>query len=159
MPRFVRRQRERQAHLEGVAGFDRNRWPTSVGTGGRFASESVADLARITHSVEHGATQVRVLDTIRASHASPGLLQRALQIEQYDAAGPRPRGSCARQDRWRVISALGARLSANAEAQDQSGCLASIGSPVSRLDHAPERSTSERVQGQAPPSEGEELLR
>ena len=48
MPRFVRRQRERQAHPKGVAEFDRNRWPTSVGTGGRIASESVADLARIT---------------------------------------------------------------------------------------------------------------
>ena len=32
----------------GVAGFDRNGWPTSVGTGGRIASESVATLARIT---------------------------------------------------------------------------------------------------------------
>jgi hypothetical protein len=48
VPRFVRRQRERQAHPKGVAEFDRNRWPTSVGTGGRIASESVADLARIT---------------------------------------------------------------------------------------------------------------
>ena len=48
MPRFVRRQRERQTHPKGVAGFDRNRWPTSVGTGGRIASESVAGLARIT---------------------------------------------------------------------------------------------------------------
>jgi hypothetical protein len=50
VPRFVRRQRERQTHREGVAGCDRNRWPTSVGTGGRIASESVAGLARITHS-------------------------------------------------------------------------------------------------------------
>jgi hypothetical protein len=33
----------------GVAGFDRNGWPASVGTGGRIASESVAGLARITH--------------------------------------------------------------------------------------------------------------
>ena len=48
MPRFVRRQRERQTYPEGVAGLHRNRWPTSVGTGGRIASESVADLARIT---------------------------------------------------------------------------------------------------------------
>jgi len=32
----------------GVAGFRRNGWPTSVGTGGRIASESVAGLARIT---------------------------------------------------------------------------------------------------------------
>ena len=47
MPRFVRRHRERQAHPKGVAEFDRNRWPTSVGTGGRIASEPVADLARI----------------------------------------------------------------------------------------------------------------
>ena len=50
MPRFVRRQRERQATLNRVAGFDRNGWPTSVGTGGRIASESVAGLARITQS-------------------------------------------------------------------------------------------------------------
>ena len=50
MPRFVRRQRERQAHPNWVAGFDRNRWPTSVGTGGRIASESVAGLARITQA-------------------------------------------------------------------------------------------------------------
>ena len=49
MPRFVRRQRERQAHPNWVAGLDRNGWPTSVGTGGRIASESVAGLARITH--------------------------------------------------------------------------------------------------------------
>ena len=48
MTRFVRRQRERQAHPNWVVGFDRNRWPTSVGTGGRIASESVAGLARIT---------------------------------------------------------------------------------------------------------------
>jgi hypothetical protein len=33
-------------------------------------------------SVEHGATQVRVLDTIRAPHASPSLLKGTLQIEQ-----------------------------------------------------------------------------
>jgi hypothetical protein len=32
----------------GVAGLRRNGWPTSVGTGGRIASESVAGLARIT---------------------------------------------------------------------------------------------------------------
>jgi hypothetical protein len=32
-----------------VAGFDRNGWPTSVGIGGRIASESVAALRRITH--------------------------------------------------------------------------------------------------------------
>ena len=50
VPRFVRRQRERQAHPKRVAGYDRNRWPTSVGTGGRIASESVAGLARITQS-------------------------------------------------------------------------------------------------------------
>ena len=32
-----------------MAGFDRNGWPTSVGIGGRIASESVAGLHRITH--------------------------------------------------------------------------------------------------------------
>jgi hypothetical protein len=31
-----------------VAGFDRNGWPTSVGTAGRIASESLAALRRIT---------------------------------------------------------------------------------------------------------------
>ena len=51
MPRFVRRQRERQDHPNWVAGLHRNRWPTSVGTGGRIASESVAGLARITHAL------------------------------------------------------------------------------------------------------------
>jgi len=32
-----------------VAGFNRNGWPTSVGIGGRIASESPAALRRITH--------------------------------------------------------------------------------------------------------------
>jgi len=32
-----------------VAAFDRNRWPLSLGLGGRFPSESVAALARIPH--------------------------------------------------------------------------------------------------------------
>ena len=31
-----------------MAGFDRNGWPTSIGMGGRIASESVAALRRIT---------------------------------------------------------------------------------------------------------------
>ena len=35
----------------GVAGLRRNGWPTSVGTGGRIASESVAGLARITQAL------------------------------------------------------------------------------------------------------------
>jgi hypothetical protein len=48
-PRFDRRHRELQAGLTSVAGFDRNGWPTSVGIGGRIASESVAALRRITH--------------------------------------------------------------------------------------------------------------
>jgi hypothetical protein len=61
VPRFVRRQRERQAHPKGVAGFDRNMWPTSVGTGGRIASESVADLARITHD----RIEIRLADVSR----------------------------------------------------------------------------------------------
>src|SRR3954447_12735270 len=47
-PRFDRRQRELQIGLTGVAGFNRNGWPTSVGIGGRIASESVADFRRIT---------------------------------------------------------------------------------------------------------------
>jgi hypothetical protein len=34
-----------------VAGFVRNRWPLSIGLGGRFRSESVAALARIPHKV------------------------------------------------------------------------------------------------------------
>src|SRR5215468_10997856 len=50
-PRFDRRLRERQAGLNRVAGFDRNGWPTSVGIGGRIASESVAGLHRITHII------------------------------------------------------------------------------------------------------------
>src|ERR1044071_710306 len=47
-PRFDRHLRERQAGLNRVAGFDWNRWPTSVGIGGRIVSESVAGLHRIT---------------------------------------------------------------------------------------------------------------
>src|SRR5713101_2718796 len=49
-PRFDRRHRELQTGLNWVAGFDRNRWPTSVGIGGHFASESVAALRRITQA-------------------------------------------------------------------------------------------------------------
>ena len=78
MPRFVRRQRERQAHPNGVAGFDRNRWPTSVGTGGRIASESVAGLARITHSSRWKAGKCTTLPR------SPGSGERR--------SGDRPRG-------------------------------------------------------------------
>ena len=35
--------------LNRAAGFNRNGWPTSVGIGGRIASESLAALRRITH--------------------------------------------------------------------------------------------------------------
>src|SRR5207244_3978290 len=35
--------------IHRVAAFDRNRWPLSLGLGGRFPSESVAALARIPH--------------------------------------------------------------------------------------------------------------
>ena len=41
-----------------VAGLDRNGWPTSVGTGGRFASELVAALARITQWGETSASEL-----------------------------------------------------------------------------------------------------
>jgi len=34
-----------------VAGFDRNGWPTSVGIGGRIASEPPAALRRITQVI------------------------------------------------------------------------------------------------------------
>src|SRR5579872_5337145 len=46
-PRFDRRQRELQTAPPRVAGFNRNGWPTSVGIGGRIASESVAGFRRI----------------------------------------------------------------------------------------------------------------
>jgi hypothetical protein len=49
-PRFDRRQRELQAALTKVAGFNRNGWPTSVGIGGRITSESLAALRRITQA-------------------------------------------------------------------------------------------------------------
>ena len=55
-PRFDRRQRELQAGLTRVAGFNRNGWPTSVGIGGRIASESLAALHRITQA-DGGTTQ------------------------------------------------------------------------------------------------------
>ena len=47
-PRFDRRHRELQTGLNRAAGFNRNGWPTSVGIGGRIASESLAALRRIT---------------------------------------------------------------------------------------------------------------
>ena len=62
-------------------------------------------------------------------------------------AGPRPRGSCVLKVR-RLSYPLPARLSADARSAGPIQLLASIGSSVLRLDHAPERSTSERVQGQ-----------
>ena len=41
-----------------VAGFNRNGWPTSVGIGGRIASESVADFRRITQpGIQHRLDQ------------------------------------------------------------------------------------------------------
>jgi hypothetical protein len=43
-----------------VAGFDRNGWPTSVGIGGRIASESVAALRRITQSASAGAVMAKM---------------------------------------------------------------------------------------------------
>ena len=58
-PRFDRRHRELQAGLTRVAGFDRNGWPTSVGIGGRIASESVAALRRITQAQAHRAGATR----------------------------------------------------------------------------------------------------
>jgi hypothetical protein len=42
------RQRELQAALTKVAGFNRYGWPTSVGIGGRITSESLAALAGVT---------------------------------------------------------------------------------------------------------------
>jgi len=51
--------------LHRVAGFDRNGWPTSVGIGGRLASESVAGLARITQIMDSGlGEQVGAADLI-----------------------------------------------------------------------------------------------
>ncbi len=39
----------RDSIADSGSGFDRNGWPTSVGIGGRFASESLTALRRITH--------------------------------------------------------------------------------------------------------------
>ena len=36
-----------------MAGFDRNQWPTSIGIGGRIASESVAGFDRNPHPWSH----------------------------------------------------------------------------------------------------------
>ena len=49
-----------------MAGFDRNGWPTSVGIGGRIASESVAGLHRITHA----ELRVRGIEGLRIADAS-----------------------------------------------------------------------------------------
>jgi hypothetical protein len=46
-PRFDRRHRELRRPQHGVAGFDRNGWPTSVGISGRFASEYA-----VLHTIE-----------------------------------------------------------------------------------------------------------
>jgi len=45
-----------------VAAFDRNGGPTSVGIGGRIASESVAGLHRITHPSARNRTVNEVID-------------------------------------------------------------------------------------------------
>src|SRR6266567_657624 len=47
LPRSDCRQRNPLHPIHRVAVFDRNRWPLSLGLGGRFPSESVAALARI----------------------------------------------------------------------------------------------------------------
>src|SRR5207245_6128647 len=49
LPRSDCRQRNLLHPIHRVAAFDRNRWPLSLGLGGRFPSESVAALARIPH--------------------------------------------------------------------------------------------------------------
>jgi len=57
-----------------VAGFNRNGWPTSVGIGGRLASESVADFHRITHEV----ADKQVLDA--------AIVGSAQAVEHYEIA-------------------------------------------------------------------------
>jgi hypothetical protein len=41
-----------------VAGFDRNRWPTSVGISGRIASESVAGFDRNPQKMDGRAAEL-----------------------------------------------------------------------------------------------------
>ena len=49
------RQRSPPHPINRVAAFVRNRWPPSIGLGGRFPSESVAALPRIPHICERSA--------------------------------------------------------------------------------------------------------
>ena len=49
LPRSDCRQRSPPHPIHRVAAFDRNRWPLSLGLGGRLPSESVAALPRIPH--------------------------------------------------------------------------------------------------------------
>src|SRR5947209_8555819 len=49
LPRSDCRQRPPPYPINRVAAFDRNRWPPSVGLGGRFPSESLAAFPRIPH--------------------------------------------------------------------------------------------------------------
>jgi hypothetical protein len=51
LPRSDCRQRSPPHPINRVAAFVRNRWPLSIGLGGRFPSESVAALPRIPHPV------------------------------------------------------------------------------------------------------------
>ena len=75
-----------------MAGFDRNGWPTSVGIGGRIASESVAALRRITHVVfstvaeersrvlDYGSTPWTLLKQWRVSRGPFPAMARPLQF-------------------------------------------------------------------------------
>jgi hypothetical protein len=50
-----------------VAGFVRNRWPLSIGLGGRFPSESVAALPRIPQTSKHAKQLLGQLEGSRRS--------------------------------------------------------------------------------------------
>jgi hypothetical protein len=62
----------------GSSGFDRNGWPTSVGIGGRIASESVAGLHRITHYAVGIRKPATRLDPTRLSLAD--IVSRNLRL-------------------------------------------------------------------------------
>jgi hypothetical protein len=64
-----------------VAGFNRNGWPTSVGIGGRIASESLAALRRITHPFP--GIQIKAWAMVNGSQM--GVYLTGTRVESVDA--------------------------------------------------------------------------
>jgi hypothetical protein len=82
-----------------VAGFDRNRWLTSVGIGGRIASESVAGFDRNPHDDEAGRDPRPTIVAVKGRHLpidpisiDPGseLHQLVLHVDDLIEPSPTP---------------------------------------------------------------------